>query len=181
MDSSEDHIEKLIRSSKHERALTEIAHDFHERLYWVIRKLVLNHEDANDVLQNTYIRIFKGLKSFGFRSSVKTWCFRIAYNESMRLLQKQQKLEYTSGEGDLTDHLNKLTADPYFDLDTVSYAFHESLIKLPEKQQRIFQMKYFDELTFDEIAEITTWNKNSIKTAFYAAKEKIIIQVKATV
>jgi RNA polymerase sigma-70 factor (ECF subfamily) len=99
----------------------------------------------------------------------------------MRLLQKQQKLEYNRGEGDLTDHLNKLTADPYFDLDTVSYAFHESLIKLPEKQQRIFQMKYFDELTFDEIAEITTWNKNSIKTAFYAAKEKIIIQVKATV
>ena len=99
----------------------------------------------------------------------------------MRLLQKQQKLAHTNGEGELTDHLNNLTADPYFDLDSASFAFHESLIKLPEKQQRIFQMKYFDELTFDEIAEITTWNKNSIKTAFYAAKEKIIIHVKATV
>jgi RNA polymerase sigma-70 factor (ECF subfamily) len=99
----------------------------------------------------------------------------------MRLLQKQQKLAYTDVEGELTDHLNILTADPYFDLNSVSFAFHESLIKLPEKQQRIFQMKYFDELTFDEIAEITTWNKNSIKTAFYAAKEKIIIHVKATV
>jgi RNA polymerase sigma-70 factor (ECF subfamily) len=150
-------------------------------LYWHIRKLVKGHQNANDVLQNTYIRIFKGLKSFRFRSSVKTWCFRIAYNESVRLLQKQQKLAYTDGEGELTDHLNNLTADPYFDLDSVSFAFHESLIKLSEKQQRIFQMKYFDELTFDEIAEITTWNKNSIKTAFYAAKEKIIIHVKTTV
>jgi RNA polymerase sigma-70 factor (ECF subfamily) len=177
----ENHIIDQLKNKQYDRAVSAISELYHEMLYWHIRKLVKGHQDANDVLQNTYIRIFKGLKSFGFRSSVKTWCFRIAYNESMRLLQKQQKLEYTSGEGDLTDHLNKLTADPYFDLDTVSYAFHESLIKLPEKQQRIFQMKYFDELTFNEIAEITTWNKNSIKTAFYAAKEKIIIQVKATV
>jgi RNA polymerase sigma-70 factor (ECF subfamily) len=177
----ENHIIDPLKNKQYDRAVSAISELYHEMLYWHIRKLVRKHQDADDVLQNTYIRIFKGLKSFKFRSSVKTWCFRIAYNESMRLLQKQQKLEYTNGEGDLTDHLNKLTADPYFDLDSVSYAFQESLIKLPEKQQRIFQMKYFDELTFDEIAEITTWNKNSIKTAFYAAKEKIIIHVKATV
>jgi RNA polymerase sigma factor (sigma-70 family) len=177
----EDHIIEQLKGKQYDRAVKAISELYHEMLYWHIRKLVKRHQDADDVLQNTYIRIFKGLKSFGYRSSVKTWCFRIAYNESMRLLQKQQKLAHTNGEGELTDHLNNLTADPYFDLDSASFAFHESLIKLPEKQQRIFQMKYFDELTFDEIAEITTWNKNSIKTAFYAAKEKIIIHVKATV
>ncbi len=74
-----------------------------------------------------------------------------------------------------------LTADPYFDLDSVSHAFHESLLGLPEKQQQIFQMKYFDELTFEEIARITSWNINSIKTGFYAAKEKIKHKLTATV
>ena len=177
----ENYIIEQLKIKQYDRAVKAISELYHEMLYWHIRKLVKQHQDADDVLQNTYLRIFKGLKGFGFRSSVKTWCFRIAYNESMRLLQKQQKLDYSSGGVELTDHLSKLTADPYFDLDSVSYAFHESLIKLPEKQKRIFQMKYFDELTFDEIAEITTWNKNSIKTAFYAAKEKIIIHVKATV
>ena len=177
----EDHIIEQLKGKQYDRAVKAILELYHDMLYWHIRKLVKRHQDADDVLQNTYIRIFKGLKSFGYRSSVKTWCFRIAFNESMRLLQKQQKLAYTDSEGELTAHLNNLIADPYFDLDSVSFAFHESLIKLPEKQQRIFQMKYFDELTFDEIAEITTWNKNSIKTAFYAAKEKVIIHVKANV
>ena len=177
----ENYIIEQLKRKQYGRAVKAISELYHEILYWHIRKLVKQHQDADDVIQNTYIRIFKGLKGFRFRSSVKTWCFRIAYNESVRLLQKQQKLGYSSGDGELTDPLSKLTADPYFDLDSVSYAFHESLIKLPEKQQRIFQMKYFDELTFNEIAEITTWNKNSIKTAFYAAKEKIIIHVKSTV
>jgi RNA polymerase sigma factor (sigma-70 family) len=176
----ENHIIKQLKAKQYDMVVKAISELYHEMLYWHIRKLVKRHQDADDVLQNTYIRIFKGLKSFGYRSSIKTWCFRIAYNESMRLLQKQQKFEYTNGEPELTDHLSTLTADPYFDLDSVSHAFHESLIKLPEKQQRIFQMKYFEELTFDEIAEITKWNKNSIKTGFYAAKEKIIIHVKAT-
>lgn len=177
----ENNIIEQLKCKRYDRAVKAISELYHEMLYWHIRKLVKEHQDANDALQNTYMRIFKGLENFKFKSSVKTWCFRIAYNESMRLLQKQQKLEYTNSEGEFTDHLNNLTADPYFDLDSVSYAFHESLVKLSAKQQRIFQMKYFDELTFDEIAEITTWNKNSIKTAFYAAKEKIIIHVKATV
>lgn len=177
----ENYIIESLEGKHYDSALKSISELYHEMLYWYIRKLVKRHQDADDVLQNTYIRIFKGLKSFGFRSSVKTWCFRIAYNESIRLLQNQKKLQYTNGGGELSGHFDNLSADPYFDLDSVSFAFHESLIKLPEKQQRIFQMKYFDELTFDEIAEITTWNKNSIKTAFYAAKEKIITHVKATV
>lgn len=177
----EKDIVQHINSKAFDRAVTAISNNYHEMLYWHIRKIVRRHQDANDALQNSYIRMFRGLKSFKFNSSVKTWCFRIAYNEAIRLLQKEQRLQHAKNKNDLSDHLNTLTADPYFDLDSVSYAFHESLVKLSTKQQRIFQMKYFDELTFDEIADITEWNKNSIKTAFYAAKEKIIVHVKATV
>ena len=143
--------------------------------------MVKHHEHANDVLQNTYVRIFRGLPKFRFKSSVKTWCYRIAYNESIRFLQQQQKLNYNDSNDDTNAYLAHLTADPYFDLDSVSYALHESLAKLSEKQQQVFQMKYFDELTFEEIADITSWNVNSIKTAFYAAKEKITLHVTATV
>ena len=171
---------QIITQIKHQQfdlAVAAISESYHELLYWHIRKLVKHHDDANDALQNTYVRIYKGLKNFGFKSSVKTWCYRIAYNEAIRLLQKNQRLMHQDSIEEGKYYFTLLTADPYFDLDSASHAFHESLQKLSEKQQRIFNMKYFDELTFEEIAEITTWNANSIKTAFYNAKEKIKSQL----
>jgi len=176
----EKHIVQHIRSKQFDIALNGIVKRYHELLYWHIRKLVKEHAIADDVLQNTYIRIYKGLKGFSYKSSVKTWCFRIAYNEAMRELGKNQALRKATTHEDSRDYFANLTADPYFDLDSVSHAFHQSLIALPEKQQQIFQMKYFDELTFEEIAIITSWNINSIKTGFYAAKEKIKLKITAT-
>ena len=181
MDSSEDHIEKLIRSSKHERALTEIAHDFHERLYWVIRKLVLNHEDANDVLQNTYVRVFKGLPKFRFQSSIKTWCYRIAYNESMRHLNKQKKQALLWPDGTLPDYWSQLCADPYFDAHQVDAHFQKLLGELTEDQRIVFSMKYYDELKFTEIAAVTKRNVNAVKTTYYAAKKALTQQLKIAI
>lgn len=178
---TEKRILQHIKNKQFEQAVTAISSAYHEMLYWHIRKLVKHHDTANDTLQNTYIRIFKGLESFKFKSSVKTWCYRIAYNESIRLLEQHQKLRYSDSKDGVTDYFAHLTADPYFDLDTVSHALHESLSKLSEKQQRVFQMKYFDELTFQEISSITSCNINSIKTAFYAAKEKVTIHVMQTI
>jgi RNA polymerase sigma-70 factor (ECF subfamily) len=177
----EAHIVRYLKSNQIALAVTAISEQYHEVLYWHIRKLVKQHDLADDVLQNTYLRIFKGLKGFGFKSSIKTWCYRIAYNESMRELQKNQAFKKAATHTESKDYFATLTADPYFDLDSVSHAFHESLLALPEKQQQIFQMKYFDELTFEEIARITSWNINSIKTGFYAAKEKIKHKLTATV
>ena len=177
----EARIVQHIKNNHFEFAVTAISEVYHEMLYWHIRKLVKHHDIANDVLQNTYMRIFKGLANFKFKSSVKTWCYRIAYNEAIRMLEQQQKLRYNDSNDVVTDYFAHLTADPYFDLDSTSHALHESLSKLSEKQQRVFQMKYFDELTFEEIAEVTSWNVNSIKTAFYAAKEKVTIHVLQTV
>jgi len=177
---SEECIVQHIKNKQFKQAVTSVSKAYHEMLYWHIRKLVKHHDIANDVLQNTYVRIFKGLASFQFKSSVKTWCYRIAYNESIRWVEQNQKLRYSQGEDEVTNYFADLTADPYFDLDSVSHALHESLSKLSEKQQRVFQMKYFDELTFEEIAKITSWNTNSVKTAFYAAKEKVTVHVMKT-
>jgi RNA polymerase sigma factor (sigma-70 family) len=178
---TEECIVQYIKNNQFKLAVTSISKAYHEMLYWHIRKLVKHHDTANDVLQNTYVRIFKGLASFQFKSSVKTWCYRIAYNESIRWVEQNQKLRYSDSDAEGTDSFAHLTADPYFDLDSVSHALHESLSKLSEKQQRVFQMKYFDELTFEEIAKITSWNANSVKTAFYAAKEKVTLHVMKTI
>ena len=86
----ENYIIEYLKGKHYDSAVKAISELYHEMLYWYIRKLVKRHQDADDVLQNTYVRIFKGLKSFGFRSSVKTWCFRMAHNESMRLLQTKR-------------------------------------------------------------------------------------------
>jgi len=90
---TEDYIQKLVKAFDYEKALTEIISVYHEPLYWLIRKLVISHEDTNDVLQNTYLRIYKGLSNFRFQSTIKTWCYRIAYNESMRHLEQMKKGE----------------------------------------------------------------------------------------
>ena len=181
MESAEDHIEKLVSSSKYERALAEIAHVLHEKLYWMIRKLVLNHEDANDVLQNTYVRVFKGLPKFRFQSSIKTWCYRIAYNESMRHLNKQKKQALLWPDGTLPDYWDQLCADPYFDAHQVDAHFQKLLGELTEDQRIIFSMKYYDELKFTEIAAITKRNINAVKTTYYTAKKVLTQQLKIAV
>ena len=149
---------------------------FHEQLYWAIRKWVLIHEDADDVLQLTYVRIYKGLGKFAFKSAVKTWCYRIAYNESMRFLEINKKRMRISEDYN-TYRLDKLYADPYFDLDAADASLQKAISELDNNQREVFCMKYYDELKFAEIAEISNRNENSVKTLFYKAKEIISNQI----
>ena len=172
---------QIITQIKHQQfdlAVTAISESYHELLYWHIRKLVKHHDDANDALQNTYVRIYKGLENFGFKSSVKTWCYRIAYNEAIRLLQKNQRLMHRDSIEEGNDYFALLTADPYFDLDSASHAFHESLQKLTEKQQRIFQMKYFDDMKYQEISDILDTSVGALKASYHHAVKKIELAFK---
>lgn len=147
----------------------------------MIRKWVLQHQDANDVLQNTYVRIFKGLPKFRFRSTVKTWCYRIAYNESMRHLEQQKKRALFFPDGTLPDHWSQLCADPYFDAQQADVHFQQILGELTTDQRMVFCMKYYDELKFIEIAAITRRNVNAVKTTYYTAKKAITQQLKTAV
>lgn len=178
MNLTEDYIQKLVKAFDYEKALTEIISVYHEPLYWLIRKLVISHEDTNDVLQNTYLRIYKGLSNFRFQSTIKTWCYRIAYNESMRHLEQMKKGELLFKNGELPDYLIQLCADPFFDDQQADFQFQRLLVMLTEEQRVIFSMRYYDELKFTEIANITGRNINSIKTIYYSSKKLLIDQLK---
>ncbi len=149
---------------------------FHEQLYWAIRKWVLVHEDADDVLQLTYVRIFKGLSKFAFKSTVKTWCYRIAYNEAMRFL-KSNKKRVRLKEEVISYRLENLYTDPYFDADAADASLQRIIAELDDNHREVFCMKYYDELKFSEIAQITNRNENSVKTLFYKAKEILSNQI----
>lgn len=148
----------------------------HDRLYWMIRKIVLVHDDAQDVLQNTWLKIYKGLPGFKGESKIETWMFRIAYNECMRFL-KQKKQHYRLDEVD-SNYLETLKADPYFNGEESKHALHKALGVLKENQRHIFNLKYFDGLKFSQVAQLTKMNENSVKTLYYKAEKKIKQQLK---
>jgi RNA polymerase sigma factor (sigma-70 family) len=172
----EQHITDCLRKNDVHAGVRLIVGHFHEQLYWAIRKWVLVHEDANDVLQLTYIRIYKGLGKFAFKSAVKTWCYRIAYNEAMRFLESNKKRVRIPEEA-MTYRLENLFADPYFDADAADASLQRIIAELDENQREVFCMKYYDELKFSEIAQITNRNENSVKTLFYKAKEILSNQI----
>lgn len=164
---------------------TSMSYDFttllslhHDRLYWMIRNIVIVHDDAQDVLQNTWIKIHKGIDRFKGESKIETWMFRIAYNECMRFL-KQKKQHYSLDEMD-SSYLNGLEADVYFDGDQTSLALHRELAQLTERERHIFSLKYFDALKFTQIADLLTLNVNSVKTLYYKVEKKLRQQLDKT-
>lgn len=158
-------------SKKQETDINDLLDQQHDRLYWMIRKIVLGHDDALDVLQNTWIKIHKGLPSFKGESKIETWMFRIAYNECMRFLA-QKKATLCLDELD-TDYMHSLTADNYFNANDASLGFQNALANLTQIERHIFSLKYFDELTFKALAVVLDSNENSIKTRYYKAEKKI--------
>ena len=173
-------IERLQSRRHKERAFSELLDLYQERIYWHIRKMVYSHEDANDILQNTFVRVYRSIDKFEGKSSLMTWIFRIAYNESLRFLEREKKRRHQSMEDVSAYQLGKLKESEYFDGDEL----HEKLLYivegLTEKQRRVFQMKYFDDLSFREISEVLDVSESTLKSAYYAAvkviEEKIVIE-----
>lgn len=144
-----------------------------EQLYWQIRKMVLVHDDADDVLQNVFIKIFKGIKNFKGDSKLSTWMFRIAYNESITFLKRKAKsLQLSSQE--LQDHLTeKLEADVYFTSDEIELALKKALAQLPERQREVFNLRYYDDLMFKDIADILDLTEGAVKSTYHIAAKKV--------
>jgi len=178
---SEAKLVKRLQSRRHkDRAFSELLDIYQERIYWHIRKIVQTHENANDVLQNVFIRVHKSIDRFEGKSSLLTWIYRIAYNESLRFIEKEKKRTHQSFEEVSVYQLGKLTESEYFDGDEL----HERLLtiveELSEKQRRVFQMKYFDDLSFREISGVLDISESTLKSSYYAAvktiEEKILIE-----
>jgi len=151
---------------------------YQEKLYWHIRHIVKNHDDADDVLQNTFIKVYRNVANFKEESKLYTWLYRIATNESITFLNKQAKRKNIS-RGELQDQvINNLTSDVYFEGDEIQIALQKAINSLPEKQQQVFRMKYFEDMTYEELSNILDTSVGALKSSYHIASKKITAFVK---
>ena len=156
-----------------EKAFRELITTYKERLYWHIRKIVLNHDDADDVLQNTFIKVFRNIDKFQGESKLYTWMYRIATNESITFINKKaKKLQVTSEEVQQAT-LSNLKEDGYFEGDEIQLKLQRAIASLPQKQQLVFNMKYFDDITYEELSTILDTSVGGLKSSYHIAVKKI--------
>ena len=173
MSNDKDLINRLKNPNQIDVAFKDLLDLYQERLYWHIRKIVITHDNASDVLQNTFIRVYKGIKNFKEKSTLHTWMYRIAYNESIRFLEKNKLKISESLEQDSNPYIDNLKQDVYFNGDELQLKLHGIVAELTEKQRRVFQMKYFDDLSFREISEILDISESTLKSSYYSVVKKI--------
>ena len=146
---------------------------YQERIYWHVRKMVWLHDDANDVVQNVFIKAFKGIGRFEGKSQIYTWLYRIASNEAITFLNKRKKLQGHSIDDDQLNLANTLHADSFFDGNKAMTKLHEALVKLPNKQRLVFNLRYFDEMSYNEMSEVLETSVGALKASFHHALKKI--------
>ena len=169
--------ETLVRELKQKetqaKAFEVLINTYKERLYWHIRRIVLNHDDADDVLQNTFIKVFRNIDGFKGDSKLYSWMYRIGTNEALTFLKtKSRKLGVNSDEL-IERTANNLEADVYFEGDTIQLKLQKAIATLPEKQKLVFNMKYFEEMKYAEISEILDTSVGGLKASYHLAVKKI--------
>lgn len=156
-----------------ERAFTAIIKKYQEKLYWHIRRMVVDHDDTNDVLQNMFIKAWKGLESFREDSQLYTWLYRIATNECLTFLD-QQKKKNTVSLGDEDNGLSyKIKADDNFDANRLEWKLQLAMQQLPEKQRLVFNLRYYDEMPYQEMSRILDTSEGALKASYHLAAKKI--------
>ncbi len=166
-------VQRLKEKSSAEAAFKELITLYKERLYWHIRNMVKDHEDAHDVLQNTFLKIFRNIAQFKGESQLFSWMYRIATNEAISFMNKKARRLQISSE-DLQNHLiDNLESDVYFEGDEIQLKLQKAINTLPAKQQQVFNMKYFEDLKYREIAEILKTSEGALKASYHIAVKKI--------
>ena len=156
-----------------EKAYTAIIKKYQERLYWHIRRMVVNHDDTDDVLQNVFIRIWKGLENFREDSQLYTWLYRIATNECLTFLDQQKKRASVS-LSDLESGLSeKIKADENFDANKLEWKLQLAIQQLPDKQRVVFQLRYYDEMPYEEMSRVLDTSEGALKASYHHAVKKI--------
>ncbi|GAB5564540.1 MAG: sigma-70 family RNA polymerase sigma factor [Winogradskyella sp.] len=170
-----DFIKRLQDSQTKESAFRELLQLYKERLYWHIRKIVISHDDADDVLQNTFIKVYRSIDRFKGDSKLFSWMYRIATNESITHINKNAKRQHISNEEYQNNAINNLTADVYFEGNDIQIKLQKAIATLPQKQQQVFNMKYFDDLKYKDMAEILDTSEGALKASYHLAVKKIEI------
>ena len=157
-----------------ERAFTHIIKKYQEKLYWHIRRIVVEHEDANDVLQNMFIKVWNGLKNFREDSQLYTWLYRIATNESLTFLEQRKKRMAISIDGTEESGLtNSIKADKHFDPNKLEWKLQVAIQHLPEKQRVVFSLRYYDEMPYEEMSRVLETSEGALKASYHHAVKKI--------
>jgi RNA polymerase sigma-70 factor (ECF subfamily) len=163
----------LCSEGEYELAFNEIIDAYSERLYWHVRRFVCSHEDTDDLMQNIFIKIWKSLPSFRAEAQIYTWLYRIATNETLNHLRKIRRESLISSEavGDIL--ATRIDEDPYFNGNALQRELHKAIQRLPEKQRLVFNMRYFDEMKYEDISEITGTSVGALKASYHHAYNKI--------
>jgi RNA polymerase sigma-70 factor (ECF subfamily) len=156
-----------------ESAYTTIIKKYQERLYWHVRRMVVDHDDANDVLQNVFIRVWKALENFKEESQLYTWLYRIATNESLTFLEGQKKRTAVSLSDVESGLSNKIRADKHFDANKAEWKLQLAIQQLPEKQKVVFTLRYYDEMPYEEMSRVLDTSEGALKASYHHAVKKI--------
>lgn len=156
-----------------EKAYSILIKKYQEKLYWHVRRMVIEHEDANDVLQNVFIRVWNGLENFREDSQLYTWLYRIATNECLTYIEQQKKRSSVSLNEMESGLSNKIKADRYFDPNRLEWKLQLAIQQLPEKQRIVFNLRYYDEMPYEEMSRVLETSEGALKASYHHAVKKI--------
>ncbi len=171
--SDKDIITLIQNKDSKEKGFNILLNKYQERLYWNIRRIVVAHEDADDVLQNTCIKIWRGLDKFRADSSLFTWLYRISVNESLQHIKQNKKHQILWQDNSKDLLIDKLESDVYFEGNEIEKKLQKAIIELPKKQRLVFNMKYYEDLKYDQISEILGTSVGALKASYHLAVKKI--------
>lgn len=166
-------LEGIQTPGKEEEAFNALVKKYQQRLYFHVRKIVLTHEDADDALQNTFVKVWRSMSDFRSDSKLYTWLYRIATNEALNLLKQKKKRSFAPWVDVEKKMGESLESDAYFDGDNIQLQLQKAILKLPEKQRIVFNMKYFDEIKYEDMAEILETSVGALKASYHHAVKKI--------
>lgn len=172
-ENNDNEIVRLITDPQTRRqAFTQVVRQYSEPLYWKIRRIVLTHDDANDILQNTLVKAWTNLDHFQNKSKLSTWLYRIAMNEALDFLRRQKTAGKVSADDD-QGVANQLLADDYFDGDETEAQLQQAIALLPDVQRMVFNLRYFDEMPYAEMSQLLSTSEGALKASYHLAVKKI--------
>lgn len=163
----------LLKDKTKEKGFSLLVKNYKERIYWQVRHMVLSHEDANDLTQEIFIKIFQNIDSFNKESSLSTWIYRISLNHTLNFLNSKSQ-KYKSNIKSFEDSmLDNLKSDKYFDSSEIEIKLQKAILSLPEKQRMVFNLRYYDDMPFKEMEEVLQTSQSTLKSTYHFAQRKV--------
>ena len=172
-DNTDSLIERLRNPATCRQAFGEVVNKYSQQLYWQIRRMVPTHADADDLLQNTFMKAWNSIENFRGDAKLSTWLYKIAINESLTWLEQKRKSEQLTVDDESEALINTIEADPDFDGDALSLELRKAIASLPEKQRLVFNMRYFDEMKYEDMSKILGTSVGALKASYHLAAKKI--------